>query len=229
MTPEDYNTIDLALTAALFDESFPEQVQAALDALRKYQPEAEPDPTVNLDPLKVEDGPIALTYQTARTILTVARFATMTDALTYLDGSTMIDPAERAAGRYGIDAPEGLATDQEAYDLAIKRGFQIWRSMGGLYWAEPGASVMGNTNGVGWRHVNHADTAAAAWQALSRAVVETLEPGDIAALTAAGYTVKAARGGGFVFIDPQGARLDHALTTQTGAWLAAKRDARTEG
>lgn len=54
----------------------------------------------------------------------------------------------------------------------------------------------------------------------------TLEPGDIDALKAAGYTVNH-KGEGWVFNDPDGNDDETAFSTMTTAWIAAKRDLAT--
>lgn len=113
-------------------------------------------------------GVISVTRDTPAGIQEIGRAMTMKDAEALL--AARAEPMALEGGEYSLDAPWGLATDAEAYQAAIKRGYQIFRSMGGLYYAAPGVSTdhRSKPGRKGWVPVHHDDDAAAAWLILSQ-------------------------------------------------------------
>lgn len=101
--------------------------------------------------LIAKGGPVTLTLETPNGIERKASFATIADAESYLGISRTIDPVDLHEGRYGIDAPHGAGSDDEAVRYARARGFQLFWSMGAACWAPPGVAISGNVSGKGWR------------------------------------------------------------------------------
>ena len=97
-------------------------------------------------------GPVTLTLQAADDVIELkASFSTIADAVSYLNTSKTIDPVDLEEGRYGIDAPHGVASDDEAVTLARDLGFEVFWSMGAACWAPKGVSISGNISGRGWK------------------------------------------------------------------------------
>lgn len=68
-------------------------------------------------------GPVILTLEAADGVIEQkAAFATISDAESYLNTSTTIDPVDLADGRYGIDAPHGAGSDLDALSIAKALG-----------------------------------------------------------------------------------------------------------
>ncbi|AFU88333.1 hypothetical protein CcrSwift_gp340 [Caulobacter phage CcrSwift] len=66
--------------------------------------------------------PVAVTLEQGDAVPVVGRFATVAEAETFL-ASPIRDQAALEAGRYGIDAPHGVASDDDAVTLARRLGW----------------------------------------------------------------------------------------------------------
>lgn len=75
-------------------------------------------------PLNPDDGPVSVTLATpgADRETVVAQFATIAAAESFLGESATIDPDALAAGHYGINAPHGAGSDNEAIAMARNLG-----------------------------------------------------------------------------------------------------------
>lgn len=82
------------------------------------------------------DGPVILTLETATGIEKKAAFACISDAEAYISISTTIDPIDREAGRYGIDAPHGMGGDIDAIATARALGFDVFYSREASYYTK---------------------------------------------------------------------------------------------
>lgn len=72
--------------------------------------------------LPVKNGPVVITLDHGDKIEIIERFATISDAESFLSLSASIDPDDLEAGNYGIDAPHGVGNDAEAVTLARNLG-----------------------------------------------------------------------------------------------------------
>lgn len=133
----------------------PEDIEETLSTGERPMPDAADDLTTPDGPVAVcdtsLDGPDAV----------VARFALIADAEDFLSLSAGIDPDKLAAGVYSIDAPHGLGADSEAVAAAKRLGFDVFWSVGSVYYAPPGVAVSGNVSGKGWKGSYESPEAAA--------------------------------------------------------------------
>lgn len=120
------------------------------------------------------EGPVSITLDTgAEQAAMIGRFKTIAEAETYLATSAEIDPDDLQAGRYSINTPHGVGSDLEAVESIEHMGYQIFRSMGGLYYAPPGvAGPTSNISGKGWKSSLPDDNAAS----LALRLLSQIEP-----------------------------------------------------
>jgi hypothetical protein len=74
--------------------------------------------------LPTPDGPVSLSLEDGDKITVLERFATIADAESFLGLSASVDPDHLHAGHYGIDAPLGLGSDEEAIPTARRLGLK---------------------------------------------------------------------------------------------------------
>lgn len=79
-------------------------------------------------PCTVKAGAVALTLEKGRDVHVIQRFATIAETAAFLNTAPTINQADLIAGRYGIDAPHGVASDDEAVTLARRLGCIVSRS-----------------------------------------------------------------------------------------------------